>query len=59
MKISCLSNSTLSLLMEPETPVELAFLQEMSAQSEKGSTTVLAGPGSTVNTFVLAVGGKS
>jgi hypothetical protein len=59
MKITCLSNSTLSLLMEPETPIESAFLAEMAAQSEKGSTTVLAAPARADSLiYTLVVGGK-
>ena len=36
MKITCLSNSILSLLMEPETPVETAFLAEMASSVREG-----------------------
>ena len=58
MKITCLSNLILSLLMEPETPVETAFLAEMASQSEKGSTTVLAAPADGEREYTLVVGGK-
>jgi hypothetical protein len=51
-------NSTLRLLMEPETVLERAWLAEAAAQSEKGTTTILAAPAGDGKEYVLVVGGK-
>lgn len=56
MKITCTSNSSLRLLMLPETAIEKAFLAEMAAQSEKGATTILALPLPNSDEYCLEVG---
>lgn len=58
MKTTCVANSSLRLLLEPETALERAFLQEMAEQSEKGATTMLALPLKDGEEFCLEVGGK-
>lgn len=61
MKITCVSNHTMRLLLEPETVMEKAWMAEAAAQSEKGATTVLAHPigDGSGREYVLEVGGKS
>jgi hypothetical protein len=44
MIVTCVANSALKLLLEPESVIERAFLEEMAGRSEKGATTVLALP---------------
>jgi len=56
MKTTCVANSSLRLLMEPETILEAAFLKEMAGQSEKGTTTMLTLPKPDSSEFVLEVG---
>jgi len=58
MKCTTVGNSTLRLLMEPETVLERAWLAEAAAQSEKGTTTILAAPAGDGKEYVLVVGGK-
>ena len=58
MKTTCVANTSLRLLMEPETILEAAFLKEMAGQSEKGTTTILAAPAGDGKEYVLVVGGK-
>jgi len=56
MKITCVANSNLRLLMEPETVLETAFLKEMAGQSEKGTTTMLNSPEDEGKEYILEVG---
>lgn len=59
MKITCISNSNLQLLLLPETAIERAFLMEMASQAEKGATVALALPAKLSDEFCLEVGSRS
>ena len=57
MKVTCIHDATMRLILRPETPLEALQLKEMSDKSERGIKTALAcldGEGCTQ--FTLEVG---